>query len=142
MAAQIAQCGDSGGIVLDRHSVTGVSKFANLGDELPSNDGVGGRWEALASYNGDESETVPSFITVVDGNAGPILRLDPNLFPEVGVKINLRGAVGDRRLVEGGLFRVRQMEWRHRGNDCYPHVVISYVGSLDPTKLIYEVRFA
>ena len=54
------------------------------------------------------------------------------------------GSTGDlrRRLVEGGLFRVGQMEWRHRGNDCYPHVVISYVGSLDPTKLLYEVRFA
>ena len=91
MAAQIAQCGDSGGIVLYRHSVTGVSKFANLGDELPSNDGVGGRWEALASYNVDESETLPSFITVVDGNSGPILRFDANLFAEVGVKINLRG---------------------------------------------------
>ena len=142
MAAQIAECEDCGGIVLYCHSVTGDSKFVKLGYELPSNDDVGGRWEALASYNVDESETLPSFITVVDGNSGPILRFDANLFAEVGVKINLRGAVGDRRLVEGGLFRVRQMEWRHRGNDCYPHVVISYVGSLDPTKLLYEVRFA
>jgi len=109
---------------LYRDSLSGGTKFADHGEELPS-----GKWESWFEDNLKGLD--PLMVLVGKGIVHGIHLPD---FPEVGQTLNLGGSKlyphdGEYRIVS-----VRTREWE--GGETF-HIEVERVGEIDDTKLIH-----